>query len=221
MLRLSGPAGNLDIFSVYFPTGNQATSHDDEPRSSLFQQRCQLRQQISEHLQPHYSALSLIGGDFNYVVEKTDRWTVANADWSHHDDEPDEKHFQLWLGREHGLCELHQPHATHASALARSRLDRVYSSHSLSKQLDSSMGCAALDWNNSLSNHRPVIFFRHRCSKRPSSHPGPLPSDIIKKLCWPRKVALDFHEKLSQEMMPISGLVPSIPIRSLNSAASS
>ena len=56
-LRLYGDEGDLDLFSVYFPTGNRA-----QDPGGLFHLRAQLMDKISNGMRHHTQALCLVGG---------------------------------------------------------------------------------------------------------------------------------------------------------------
>jgi len=189
-LQLSGTRGNLDIHSIYAPTGNQRY-----PGMSLFARLVEVRTKISYLVRPSSSVLTLIGGDFNYVTRIEDRFSMSSASWSRVDDSRDEGHWNEVMGSNKDLHELHQPMATHEDAHVRSRLDRIYISQHLSNQLDVSLGCAPLEWDRTLSNHRPVIFFRRKgMPKTPRA--GSLPTGPIKLNSWPSKVYLAYEELL-------------------------
>ena len=200
VLRLSGPKGQLDLFTLYFPTGNQGRGNH-----SLFNLRTALRSKVDRALRSSSVALSIVGGDFNYVTDKADRWSKVSLDWS---SMPDHKEQADWAklfevgGRLH---ELYQPHGTHDCAGARSRLDRVYTSAGVTDQLDVHLGCAPLDWCKSLSDHRPVIFFR-RLSSAPDFGKNTLPEGPINHPSWPRRVALEFQDQMSSQNSPQGAL---------------
>ncbi len=198
-LQLHGLEGNLDIHAVYFPTGNQGAGA--QQGDSLFQRRCHIRSFLERQVRPNHSAHTLIGGDFNYVVVKEDRWSNIGADWSKVDDEREEDDWNNKLGEQRHIHELYQPHATHSSSHARSRLDRIYSNHSAAEQLDTTLGCAALDWDPTLSHHRPVVFFRKAGAVKPP-RTGPLPDGPLRKMSWSRRVYLEFQDRMAAQGHP-------------------
>ena len=85
-----------------------------------------------------------------------------------------------------------QEHATHRNGLAQSRLDRIYVTQHISGQLDAGIGCSALDWDRSLSDHRPLTFFRKRRSGPRPFGSGGLPLGPMKALSWPDRVRASF-----------------------------
>ena len=158
-LRLFGEEGDLDIYSIYLPTGNQAVEG-----ASLSSLRDHVRTHIGSTLRPYNQALSILGGDFNYVTDPEDRYSKETMSWSGGKDEKDQKDWVDKVEERHRVHEIYQPMATHSSGRARSRLDRVYSNHHVGDQLDARYGCACLDWAPHLSHHRPVTFFRFKHS---------------------------------------------------------
>ena len=190
VLRLSGPSGDLDLFVSYFPTGNQRNED-----SSLSDLRFSLRAKLAEMVRPPSQALSLIAGDFNYVVSPEDRWTKSSAANSRVDDRSEQSHWESLLEGNLGLHELFQPMATHDNSASRSRIDRVYSNGHVVDQLDFQQGIAALEWCPKLSNHRPVIFFKRKSVQKPHRS-GPIPLGPIKQANWAHRVRSDYGSRL-------------------------
>ena len=157
-LHLSGSQGDLDIFSVYMPTGSQASEGNDLPSM-----RGRIRSILARFFSSS-SVLSLVGGDFNFVACDEDRYTKTSMTWSGRRDAAEQKDWEDQVELPHSLHELHQPMATHNSGIAWSRLDTGYSNHHVVEQMDARFGCSCLDWCPQLSHHRPVFF----------SKPGPL-----------------------------------------------
>ena len=87
---------------------------------------------------------------------------------------------------------MHQEHATHRNALPQSRLDHIYVTQHISEQLDTAIGCGALDWARSSSDHRPLIVFRKRRSGHRPFGSGGLPLGPMKVLSWPDRVRASF-----------------------------
>ena len=67
-LQLTGSSGNLDLFSIYFPTGNQATHG-----STLTEKRNLCRSILANHIRPNNESLSIVGGDLDFCVAMDDR----------------------------------------------------------------------------------------------------------------------------------------------------
>lgn len=203
MLKLRGPSGALDLVVTYFPTGDQPAGDDlygfsaaeCEHASAFHELRGCLRSRLSRALSPRASALTLLGGDFNYVTDEFDRVSTTTAASTGRRDAHEERHFQSVLGTPFGLVELYQPAPTHASASARSRLDRMYMNHDMSDQLDRHFKAVALEWRPDLSAHRPVLASR--------SLPQRLPADArrvsdfaVNHPDFQRRVTLAYQEKL-------------------------
>jgi len=187
-LRLFGKEGDLDLFSIYMPTGNQARE------GNLRTARDTLRSKISMTLRPRTHALSILAGDFNYVTDPEDRFTKKTMSWSGGKDECEQLDWASRVEEVHGIHEIYQPMATHDCGLARSRLDRIYSNHHTGDQLDSKYGCACLDWAPHLSSHRPVTFFR--CRQGGSKTASFITEDIVREKAWSHNVSLRYQDFL-------------------------
>ena len=131
-------------------------------------------------------------GDFNYVAHKRDRFSKVDANWSDNEDATEERRFCRILRDPFGFCELEQEEYTHDSARGRSRLDRIYSNHHLTDQLDRRIGCAALAWVRQLSAHRPVAFFRQHSAH--GNVDNRVPAAPMKDPRWSQRVALRYGE---------------------------
>ena len=118
---------------AYFPTGAGLTEHDYygfsaaevERASSFHGLRSCLRSRLSRAIAPRTSALTVIGGDFNYVADPFDRMSTTSGLCTGRRDTSEERHFQNVISTPFGLTEMYQPEPTHASASSRARLDRV------------------------------------------------------------------------------------------------
>ncbi len=148
-LRLEGPQGCLDIFVLYLTTGNNAEAKDERAKQARL---------LARHIAPQSDRLSLVLGDFNFVTEKEDRVSKASGQCSGTYDLQEKELFEDILWKPKGFNELRQPHFTHESGLARSRLDRVYSNHFLVEQLDRFYACYTLPIPANLSAHTAIAF---------------------------------------------------------------
>ena len=92
---------------------------------------------------------------------------------------------------------MFQPELTHASDAARSRLDRIYSNHHNSEQLDRQFKAVALEWKHSVSNHRAVLFSRQRPQKLIVDD-KPLSQASVTHEDFPRRVALNYNSKVAE-----------------------
>ncbi len=138
-------------------------------------------------------SLSIVGGDFNYVVAPEDRISKGAMQWSGAKDARDQEDFIHKFKGKQELHELFQDMATHSSGLARSRLDRVYLTQHTCEQLDSRLGCSPLEWVPKLSDHRPVVFFRSR-NKKASSQVARISEQAIRHVEWPKRVTLKYGD---------------------------
>ncbi|CAK0882116.1 unnamed protein product, partial [Prorocentrum cordatum] len=202
---LFGQHGNLDLYVLYFRTGSEVKPHDVAAAGlehmdrlpSFFELREALRRRLSSHIAPRDSALSILGGDMNYVADEQDRINMARMVSSGARDSREEARWDTMVAQPHGLRELHQPCMTYASPNARSRLDRLYCNQEHTHYLDYNMSCAALPWCPELSRHRAVSFRRARPC-RDSDSAQPLADHVVDHPDWPSKVALTFGELLDQ-----------------------
>jgi hypothetical protein len=81
-LRLQGPAGALDIYVVYMQVGGE----QEDKRA-----RQQAIRAIAAVLAPREQALSIMAGDWNFVVNKDDRWSKQNGSWTGGTDAAEER----------------------------------------------------------------------------------------------------------------------------------
>ena len=185
-LQLRGARGAMDLYVLYLPTGSEATA-----------ERAQIMHTINEAVAPRSKVLSLLFGDFNYVECDRDRWNKDQSEWTGKRDANDVKEFENTLHRHQLFHEIHQPAFTHENAMARSRLDRVYSNHFISDQLDRSYTCTALQWTP-LSAHRPISFARN-APKRSLRDVAKINSAAVRHPDWARRTTLDYQERLSRD----------------------
>ena len=202
-LSLRGSLGALDVVVAYFHTGAALTDMDlydvrpqEMARCSCFPGlRACLRSRIAGRLSLPRNALTVLGGDFNYVAEEAGRQALSTARASGARDLGEERHFQSVLGSPFSLCEMFQNEPTHASASARSRLDRIYLNQHASEQLDRHMSCCALAWKACLSAHRAVVFSRQAPQRLPP-HLRPLPDHALRHEDFERRVLLEYGQRL-------------------------
>ena len=161
--------------------------------------RCRLAQKISNKEE----VLTILGGDFNYVTDASDRRCTSSATSSGGRDGREETHWGRAIEVPHGLHELHQPEMTYSSPNARSRLDRIYCNQSTVENFDRKMVCAALEWHRELSRHR-AISFRRTLPKRSVDEDAPLPEHVLDNPEWPHRVALAWQDLLAAEADPSS-----------------
>ena len=120
---------------------------------------------LSENLSPKDEALTILMGDWNFVMKTDDRFCIRTLQSTGHTDNPTARQFQQFLDS-HALHELEQPAFTHENTTAFSRIDRIYANHHMTDQLDRHF-CAAALAHTKLSTHRPITFARQ--SKSPDT----------------------------------------------------
>ena len=197
-IQLRGPEGALDIYVAYFPTGSDAGP-----------ERRRIIQTLSEHMEQQQEVLSLIMGDFNFAARPKDRWCKEQAQWTGGRDSQDADLFEELLCKRYNMKEIQQPAFTCDTPLARSRIDRVYSNHHTSDQLDRSYGCNVLAWT-SLSQHRPISFSRIASKRSASSAADRCPNESPNHPDWTRRVTMRYDEQLAKDALsdnPVRRLV--------------
>ena len=200
-LALRGREGALDIVVAYFHTGAEISELDLYGVHPDHAQRCTTFPALREHFRSRLgqalaraeTTLTVLGGDFNWVVTDADRRSLATAETSGRRDQREENHFQSVVGRPFGLHEMHQSEMTHASASARSRLDRFYCNHHVVEQLDREVKAVALEWKPSLSHYRALLFSRRAPHKFVLADRG-LSQAAIKHEDFARRTALAFQD---------------------------
>ena len=135
-LHLRGPEGNLDLWTAYLATG-------DNPQNDKIA-RDSTRKLLSTHLSPTCSALSIVSGDWNYVTHRKDRWCNTQQNWTGHNNAKEAEEADALNFHPADLHELYQENRTFFSTTASSRIDRVYTNHHITEQLDHRFGCTTL-----------------------------------------------------------------------------
>ena len=187
VLRLQGRNGGIDLFTVYFTTG-------DAPSDRAAQRRA-----LAAALQPRTGALSIIGGDFNYTSMDEDRANLQSGQWSGGRQTAEDKEFVSLVSEPHQLVELEQPDFTHRTTTGMSRLDRIYVNMPASHQLDHTIQCAALKWPAyHISAHRPVSFSIHP-PKCKTDAVSAIPADIVRHPDWHHRVVALHQHWMRQE----------------------
>ncbi len=150
-LRLEGPLGSLDIYVTYMHTGSNNSDRQD---------RAHIARVLLQNMASKAERLSLVMGDFNFVTHKSDCMSKHNAEDSGLHDINEATFFEDTLWTPCGFQEIWQPHFTHISGLAYSRLDRIYSNRYLSDQLDRNYCCYVIKVPRGLSAHHAIAFSR-------------------------------------------------------------
>ena len=193
-LSLRGPQGSLDVWVLYLASGSKTAR-----RSSM--------SSIAGKVKNRTGALSSCMGDWNFVMLNEDRWSKSGNGWSGYQDQEEAKYLQDYLMTPLGFSELAQAAYTHESALARSRLDRIYSNHAVYDQLDRNYGCTALPLTP-LSAHRPISFSR-KAPVKDAAGPRNISQQVTSHPDFARRVALEFNELKAKDHVADS------PIRQL------
>ena len=115
-------------------------------------------------------ALSIILGDFNFAADPEGRLTIASGVASGRKDVAEENDWES-LSKQKQIQEMYQPHFTHASAFARSRIDWVYTNIHPSEMLDKNIHASVLEWVQHLSAHRAVVFSKSKAAPTEGSKP--------------------------------------------------
>ena len=187
VLRLSGDAGEFDIFCVYLDTNSSVNRHNSI-------------RMIGNATRPKEQVLSIIVGDFNTVEHNEDRWNLNAGSYSgtNNDNANDAAVFKEVLREGHGFHEWDQPFFTCEAGGARSRIDRMYTNQHISYQIDRNCSCSALEWNLDLSRHRAISFARRSPAPRCVGD-KPLCARVFKRKGWADEVIRDFQERCQQD----------------------
>ena len=222
VLQLRGSAGAMDIHVVYFATGVDGMV---VPRGAVIpegvddaarQQRCRMMGDLAAAIAPAREVLSIVLGDFNWVVQKEDRIHRTTANFSGEADRREEQRAQETLWRPSGLYEIQQDEMTHENAKVWSRIDRVYWNADVSSQLDRALECGVLEWVPALSAHRLLVFAR-RTPERVRPESRPVRPEILSNPRWPVRVAAELQE-LRQAHARTAEVTPLVDLRLLKLA---
>ena len=190
-LQLRGPDGNLDLWAVYLTTG-EGTNKD-------YQARKHTRKLLHGNMTSHTTTLSIVTGDWNYVVHHNDRWGCSGQNWTGDKDHKEAEEANEDTFHPHNLHELYQENHTYFSTKATSRIDRTYTNHHLSDQLDHKFGCTALSRQKELSLHAAISYYRQRPPRHDNSNEvqytlPTISNGTINHPDWPRRVAAELHK---------------------------
>ena len=112
VLHLVGPYGNLDIACIYL-----------DATSSL--ERRHTLKKLGMSLRPRSTNLTVLAGDFNFVIDSKDRWSSQGQRWAENGDSLDAEVLNDCILTPSGLIEWEQSHFTCEAKGARARLDRM------------------------------------------------------------------------------------------------
>jgi exonuclease III len=186
-LRLQGAQGGMDIVVVYLSTGDAA------------EERAQQRSSLAKALRSPASALSVVGGDFNYTAFTEDRVCFNTLAWTGQHQTAEEEDFRVKVGTPFQTFEMEQDDYTHRSGLGTSRIDRIYINFDASRQLDHTVACVALPWPaTEVSAHRPLLFHLTPPRQRQQDFPY-IPDYIVDHADWKHRVVALHQHWLRQE----------------------
>ena len=189
-LSLRGASGALDLYVCYLPTG----SMNEEQRQHTINK-------IRDNIAPNDKVLSILMGDWNFVMNNEDRLCLSTMQFTGNSDRPLARNFQTLLDT-HQLHELEQLAYTHENTTAQSKLDRIYINHHLADQLDKQFSASTLP-RTRLSTHRPITFARRSKQALDQEQKRPqFPSYILSHKQWKRNLHLNYHEKLHNDTNP-------------------
>ncbi len=189
-LILDGPKGALHIYICYLQSGGTKDNRDARLRSIEI---------LSHHLEDRSKALSICIGDWNFVELDCDRYCLQECKYTGHKDSCEAKVFQETLCKPNAMHDWEQPTMTHRCSSSRSRLDRVYSNHSIVDQLDRNFSIYAMP-GCSNSAHRPLAFSR-RTPANDGNKSKAIPTWVYKSPEFPAMVAMEFQELCIQDSL--------------------
>jgi len=188
ILHLHGPQGNLDIVCVYMD-------------ASSSQARQTTIRKLAAALRPQSTTLTVMMGDFNFVMNPRDRWSTSKLGWADNGDNKDAELLEKLILEPFGLVEWEQSHYTCQAKGARSRIDRAYSNQHTAVKLDSNCRAYVLGWCEQLSAHRPIGMARNRGGKKSCSL-QPLKPWVIKHKDFAERVQVQFKHMVSTSGKP-------------------
>ena len=156
---------------------------------------------IHDSISPNDNVLSILMGDWNFVMNNEDRLCLRTMEFTGNSDRPLARNFQLLLDT-HQLHELEQLAYTHENTTAQSKIDRIYINHHIADQLDRQFSASALP-RTRLSTHRPITFARRsKQSSEQEQKKAQFPSYILNHKQWKRNLHLNYQEKLHNDTNP-------------------
>jgi len=182
ILKLRGRLGALDIICAYLPTGDSTFAA--QRRSDIIS--------MGSHIQPNTEVLTVLAGDFNFVENERDRYCTSSGNWTGLKDIGEAQAFHDHIRLPHQMHEWEQGHFTCEAGGARSRIDRMYTNQHVSFQLDRHIACNVLEWDKSVSVHRPIVFSR-RSAKPKSPGQKAIPANEFSREGWKESVIQNFR----------------------------
>jgi hypothetical protein len=138
-LKLQVSQGCVDMWCLYLTTGD---AKEDRERQL---------QALYPHLRPASQTLTILGGDWNFAAEGSDRGQLDKMMITHNTCTKEHDQFMKNVdGKD--LFDLQQHDFTHRSGTGLSRIDRIYCNFGAALQLDHQVYCEALGWPPSLTS---------------------------------------------------------------------
>ena len=134
ILRCWGNEGRIQIGMVYLQTGNSGGRAE----------RIDTMQQLTSELEKGGKTLTILAGDFNFVMNKIDRVSGDPPEHTGGGDAAEAEVVNAMLTRI-GLEDMEQNEFTYRFEECRSRIDRMYSNMERYEWMDRDIGCVALD----------------------------------------------------------------------------
>jgi len=98
-LRLRGPDGNLGLWSLDLTTG-------EDPKAD-YHARVHTRKLLGNSMASHNTTLSIVTGDWNYMVHRNDRWGCTGQSWTGDKDHQGAEEADEHTFHPHNLHELY------------------------------------------------------------------------------------------------------------------
>lgn len=206
-LSLKGMEGGLDIWCVYMPTGHDITT-DRRTRGRMIAT-------MAANSAPAQHCLTIMVGDWNFAASKVGRLCLSSGHFTGDRDKQEADHFNDTLLSPHGFHELEQDNFTYHHPISLSRLDRVYSNHHPSSQLDNNYHCNTMTHLPQLSKHAPLSFGRSSsCKTQPHDtnddksplHFPPIKTSTLQHPDWKLRVSAEYYHQLHNDNMAYNPL---------------
>ena len=188
-VHLQGKQGNLCIFGTYATSGADAESNKAREHTWTT---------IGNQLQPPDKVFSVLAGDFNFVENNSDRFDVANREFTGKRDKCEADLFRKLILTK-GMCEIHQPthtwrHGKFGSVTnSTAKLDRCYTSFPAGWTHTHEIFCDALPYLME-SDHHPVRF-GIRANNKPETVGANIPIWVTKEEEWPDLVRSYYEQE--------------------------
>jgi hypothetical protein len=194
VVRMWGSEGRVQIGMAYLQTGNSGGRAE----------RTATMKRLAAELAKGGKTLTILAGDFNFVVDKMDRISGVPAEFTGKADDGEAQVIGRML-EQAGLKELEQSEFTYRFETCRSRIDRIYTNMKRYEWMDRDIGCVALDWNDNISRHRPIAGYRRGAGeKKQGEHP--IQDHEVGGKEWRQRVKMAYLEKLRENEGRATGI---------------